>query len=128
MSRVGRVIQHGSCRPAEPQRQGTTLRAVHTGCVERSDSNQAQGYAICREASSRTSIRADSELSTNSATPAAVRPARSSLCRFFHLIDVLVNFLHRRMQFFKNFALFPGEFFDAACLLLQLFQYDVLPL
>jgi hypothetical protein len=101
---------------------------VHTGCVERSDSNQAQGYAICREASSHTSIRADSELSTSSATPAAVRLARSSLCRFFHLIDVLVNFLHRRMQFFKNFALFPGEFFDAACLFLQLFQHDVLPL
>ena len=94
---------------------------MHTGCAERSDSNQAQGYAICREASSRTSIRADSELSTSSATPAAVRPARSSLCRFFHLIDVLVNFLHRRMQFFKNFALFFGEFFDAVRLLLQFF-------
>src|SRR5207302_9612457 len=117
-SPLGRVIQHGICRPAEPQRQGTTLRAVHTGCVERSDSNQAQGYAICREASSRTSIRANYELSTSSATPAAVRPARSSLCRFFHLIDVLIDFLYLRMHFFKNFSIFPGELFDSLhCLL-----------
>src|SRR5207249_2185771 len=40
------VVQHGICLPAEPQRSGTRLRAVHTGCVERSHSNQAQGYAI----------------------------------------------------------------------------------
>ncbi len=52
----------------------------------------------------------------------------SSFGRFFHLIDVLFDFLHRRMEFFKNFALFPGEFFDAARLLLQLLQHDVLPL
>src|SRR5207249_3774208 len=60
------------------------------------------------------------------ATPAARRPSRLGFCRFFHLIDVLVDLLHRRMQFFKNFVLFPGEFFDAARLLLQFFQHDVL--
>jgi hypothetical protein len=53
---------------------------------------------------------------------------QSSVGRFFHFIDVLIDFLHRRMQFLKNFALFPGEFFNATRLLLQLFQHDVLPL
>ncbi len=37
-------------------------------------------------------------------------------------------FLYRWMQFLKDFALFPGEFFNAAGLLLQLFQYNVLAL
>jgi hypothetical protein len=52
----------------------------------------------------------------------------SGLCRFFHPIDARFDFLHRRMQFFENFVLFPGEFFDTARLLLQLFQHRVLPL
>jgi hypothetical protein len=52
----------------------------------------------------------------------------SGFCRFFHLIDVLVDLLHRRMQFFEDFVFFPGKLFDAVRLLLQLFQHDVLAL
>jgi hypothetical protein len=52
----------------------------------------------------------------------------SGLRRFFHPIDARFDFLHRRVQFFENFVLFSGEFLDAACLLLQLFQHNILPL
>ena len=39
-----------------------------------------------------------------------------------------LRFLHRRIQFLKNFVLFSGEFFDAVGLFWQCFQHDVLPL
>ena len=32
----------------------------------------------------------------------------SCLGRFFHLIDAFFDFLHRGVQFFENFMLFPG--------------------
>src|SRR5207244_11316904 len=106
--------------PAEPQRQGTKLRAVHTGCVERSHSDQAQGYAICREASSSTSIRAGCELSTSSSDSCGRSAARSCLCRFFHPIDALFDFLYRRMQVYTNFVRFLIDLFCSSSLSLQL--------
>jgi hypothetical protein len=53
---------------------------------------------------------------------------QSSLGRFFHLIDVFLDFLHRRVQFFEDFALFPGKFFNTVGLLVQLFQHGILAL
>ena len=43
---------------------------------------------------------------------------RSSLGGFFYLIHVFFNFLNLRMQFFENFGLFAGKFFDAPGLLM----------
>jgi len=34
--------------------------------------------------------------------------ATHALGRFFHLIDAFFDFLHRGVQFFENFVLFPG--------------------
>jgi len=52
----------------------------------------------------------------------------SRLGRFLHFIDVLVDFLNRWVQFLQNFVLFPGKFFDAVGLPVQLFQHGVLAL
>ena len=53
--------------------------------------------------------------------------ATSSICRFFHLCDCFIDFLHGRVQFFQDFVLLFGKVFNAARLLLQFFQHGVLP-
>jgi hypothetical protein len=51
-----------------------------------------------------------------------------SLRRFLDLIDSFFDFLNRRVQFFENFVLFPGKFFDAVGLLMQFLQHGILAL
>ena len=52
----------------------------------------------------------------------------SCLGRFFHLIDAFFDFPHRWVQFFENFVLFLGKFFNAVGLLVQFFQHGILAL
>lgn len=60
--------------------------------------------------------------------PSPLRTRFLTLGRFFYSIDVLVDFLHGRMQLAQDFVFLPRELFEALRLVLQFLEHGVLTL